>query len=143
MHTTKHLWEFFDRVEQSGDSRKKFLTETDTLLFVPPVGTSQVLSHPCGGRPRVGASASSSLCEHSFSGNNIARIALVFSEALVDHPAMSVAKRHVGRLRSKALPDQLRQAQPRLGRELQDFINIGVAHDSKLTTVASTALTSC
>jgi len=46
MHTSKHLWKFFDRVEQSVDSRKEFLTETDTLLFVPSVGTSQVLSDP-------------------------------------------------------------------------------------------------
>jgi hypothetical protein len=65
----------------------------------------------------------------------------VFSDPLVDHGAMRVAQRHVGRLRSKAFPDRLHQAQPFLGRELGDFGNTGIAHEAKPTTVTLSALT--
>jgi hypothetical protein len=81
------------------------------------------------------------LRQHLFSRDDVVRVAFVFSDAFVEDGAMGVAEWYVSRFRSKAIPDQLEQAQPIRGRELENFGNIGVAHGIKATTVAVSTLT--
>src|SRR5215468_1120055 len=46
MHARKHLWELLDGVERGVNRAEEFFTKTEALLFIPQIGTSQVLSDP-------------------------------------------------------------------------------------------------
>ena len=96
---------------------------------------------PSDGRQLAEPLASASFSEHFVSGYNVVWVALVFGKTLINYGAMSIAQRHGRWIRSEAFPDQFDEAQPLLDRELEDFSNIGITHDSKPTTNALRALT--
>jgi hypothetical protein len=68
------------------------------------MGASQV---PSDGRPLAAPSASARFRQHFVSGGDVVRVALVFSQALVEHCSMSIAQPQSRRISREAPLDQV------------------------------------